>query len=279
MKTKAPITQENLKDFEKWLRRKDFSDHTISSYTWTMNYFKKNYGVVNSDNVIDYKNYLMDNCKLGTVNLRLRAIHSYCDFSKDRDTVIKYVKNQRKPFIDHVVSNADYKYLKMRLKRDKEYKWYYIFWFMSATGARVSEVVRVKAENVYDGYMDLYSKGQKLRRIYIPVHLQKELLDYINKEKIGRGSFLWLNKNGETLDVGGIEKMCKVFAEKYGLDPDDIYPHSFRHRFAMNFLEASNNDIVTLADLLGHSSIETTRIYLRKTAQEQRNMVNKLVNW
>lgn len=279
MKTNSIITPEKVKEFEKWLHRRDFSHHTITSYTWTLTHFMNEYQVLNSNNVIDYKANLMDTCKVGTVNLRLRVLHSYCTFIKDRETVIKYVKCQKKPFIDHVITNTDYKYLKARLRRDKEYKWLYIFWFMGATGARVSEVCKIKAENIYDGYCDLYSKGQKLRRIYIPRHLQKELLNYIRVNNIPHGSFLWLNKNGETLDAGGIEHMCKVFAKKYGLNPEDVYPHSFRHRFAMNFLEASNNDIVTLADLLGHSCIETTRIYLRKTAQEQKDMVNKLVNW
>ena len=276
---KTLITQEDVLKYEKWMHSRDFSNNTIANYSWTVNFFRKKYEYLCSENVRLYKEYLMDNYKASTVNLRLKAIHSYCTFIKDKDTVIKYVKWQRRPFIDHVVSNADYKYLKMRLRRDKRYKWLYLVWFMGATGARVSEVCKVKVENIYDGYVDLYGKGQKLRRIIIPQHLQKEMIVFIEREGMTRGSFMWLNKNNETLSVGGIERMLKIFAKEYSLDPADIYPHSFRHRFAMNFLEASGNDIVLLADLLGHTSVETTRIYLRKTATEQRSMVNALVTW
>ena len=76
----------------------------------------------------------------------------------------------------------------------------------------------------------------------------------------------------------GSEKQLKKFAEKYGIDKTVVYPHSFRHRFAKSFLERCN-DIAFLADLMGHESIETTRIYLRKTATEQREIVDRIVDW
>ena len=76
----------------------------------------------------------------------------------------------------------------------------------------------------------------------------------------------------------GISQQLKNYAEKYGLDKKVVYPHSFRHRYAKNFLE-KYNDIALLADLMGHESIETTRIYLRRTASEQQELVDKIVTW
>ena len=76
----------------------------------------------------------------------------------------------------------------------------------------------------------------------------------------------------------GIAQQLKHFADKYGLNRDVVYPHSFRHRFAKNFLDRFN-DLALLADLMGHESIETTRIYLRRTASEQQKIVDKVVNW
>lgn len=90
--------------------------------------------------------------------------------------------------------------------------------------------------------------------------------------------YLFLNRFGERITSRGVAMQLKHFAEKYGLSPKVVYPHSFRHRFAKNFLDRFN-DIALLADLMGHESIETTRIYLRRTATEQKQIVDKIVNW
>ena len=90
--------------------------------------------------------------------------------------------------------------------------------------------------------------------------------------------YLFLNKYGELISTRGIAIQLKRFAKMYGLNRQVVYPHSFRHRFAKNFLERYN-DIALLADLMGHESIETTRIYLRRTSTEQQQLVDKIVNW
>ena len=90
--------------------------------------------------------------------------------------------------------------------------------------------------------------------------------------------FIFLNKDGNLITTRGISGQLKKFAKKYSLNPAVVYPHSFRHRFAKNFLEHCN-DIAFLADLMGHESIETTRIYLRKTATEQRELVDQIIDW
>ena len=155
--------------------------------------------------------------------------------------------------------------------------WYFAIRFMAATGARVSELLLIKAEHVKLGYLDLYSKGGKLRRIYIPKSLRQEALPWLKKNKRESG-FIFLNKNKELITPRGLSKQLKRLAVKYGINPMVVYPHSFRHRFAKNFLERSS-DIAFLADLMGHESIETTRIYLRKTSTEQRDLVDNLVDW
>ena len=84
---------------------------------------------------------------------------------------MRFVKVQQKNFLENVISDADYKFLKNRLKRDGHTSWYFVVWFLTATGARVSELLQIKAEHVQQGYLDIYSKGGKLRRLYIPNHL------------------------------------------------------------------------------------------------------------
>ena len=150
-------------------------------------------------------------------------------------------------------------------------------WYLAATGARVSELVQIKIEHVRAGFFDLYTKGGKLRRLYIPKILKAETEEWISKRKIESG-YLFLNRFGTRITTRGISQQLKIHAIKYGLNPKMIYPHSFRHRFAKNFLE-KYNDIALLADLMGHESIETTRIYLRRTSSEQQNIVDTVVTW
>lgn len=175
------------------------------------------------------------------------------------------------------MSNADYKFLKSRLKKDGYIEWYFVVWFLGATGARVSELLQIKAEHVEIGYLDMYTKGGKIRRLYIPKRLREEAAKWLKQKKISSG-YIFLNRFGERISARGIAQQLKYFAGKYGLNKNIIYPHSFRHRFAKNFLEKFN-DIALLADLMGHESIETTRIYLRRTATEQQSIVDKIVTW
>lgn len=212
-----------------------------------------------------------------TVNLRIQAMNKYLTFSNKQELQLKAVKIQQKNFLENVISNEDYQFLKKKLKADGNSTWYFVVWYLAATGARVSELVQIKVEHVNSGYFDLYSKGGKLRRLYIPQKLRKETQEWLKNQERSTG-YLFLNRYGERISTRGISQQLKNSAHKYGLDSKVVYPHSFRHRYAKNFLEKFN-DIALLADLMGHESIETTRIYLRRTASEQQALVNKIVTW
>lgn len=148
---------------------------------------------------------------------------------------------------------------------------------MTATGVRISKLVLFDVEDVKKGYRDIYSKGNKLRRVYIPAVLRTAFKEWPGFSQRPDG-ILFLNRFGAPLSASGIRFQLKVFAARYGIDPDVMYPHSFRHRFAKNFIEVCP-DIALLSDLLGHDSIETTRIYLRRSSREQYRIVNQVVNW
>ena len=150
-------------------------------------------------------------------------------------------------------------------------------WFMGATGARIGELLQIKVEHVRAGYLDLYAKGGKIRRIYIPEKLRKEAGIWLESQNQTSG-FIFLNRYGKQITGEGIAKRLKSYAEIYGIPLAVVHPHSFRHRFAKNFIE-KYNDISLLADLMGHESIETTRIYLRMTASEQQKIVDRVVTW
>ena len=119
-------------------------------------------------------------------------------------------------------------------------EWYFVVRFLAATGARVSELVQIKVEHVRIGYFDIYTKGGKIRRLFIPKALRKETDEWLMKT--GRESgYLFLNRFGERITTRGIAQQLKNHAEKYGLNTRVVYPHSFRHRFAKNFLEKFND--------------------------------------
>lgn len=267
----------NNNSFESFLNQSNLSEKTIDVYLWTIRFFEKHYDSITPENLLAYKGYLVEHFKPKTVNLRIQAINRYLDYLGKEKLKIKAVKIQQKSFLENVISNADYKFLKKSLKKDDNMEWYFVVWYLCATGARVSELIKIKIEHVETGYFDLYSKGGKLRRLYIPKKLRDETLVWIESE--GRSSgYLFLNRFGERITTRGISQQLKNYAEKYGVDKKVVYPHSFRHRYAKNFLE-KYNDIALLADLMGHESIETTRIYLRRTASEQQQIVDKIVTW
>lgn len=263
--------------FEEYLKDKSLSKNTIISYLYAIKQYDSMYDSITRKNLRDYKVFLIENYKPQTVNLRIRAMNCYLESLKKEQWKLPSVKVQQKPFLENVISEADYLYFKNQLKADNELYWYFVVRFLAATGARVSELVQIKSEHVKIGYLDLYSKGGKLRRIYIPAALQKETLIWL-EEQDKQSGFIFLNKYGERITARGIAGQLKKLALRYGLDPSVVYPHSFRHRFAKSFLERYN-DIAMLADLMGHESIETTRIYLRKTSTEQQNIVNQVIDW
>lgn len=263
--------------FEESLRREQLSQNTIDSYLWSVRDYFLHYQTVSEENLLGYKSYLMESFKPKTVNLRIQGLNKYLKFISREEIRLKSVRIQQKNFLEYVISDADYRFLKSKLKEDGNRKWYFIVWYLTALGARVGELVQLKVEHVEAGYVDLYSKGGKLRRLYIPNGLREETLEWLNETKRD-GGYLFLNRSGQPIATRGVFRQLKRYADKYGLERKVMYPHSFRHRYAKNFLER-HNDIALLADLMGHESIETTRIYLRRTAGEQRALINDIVNW
>jgi integrase len=266
-----------VEDFEKYLRGTNLAENTIVSYLFAVNQYNEQWNTVSKKNLRDFKVFLIEKYKPKTVNLRLRAINCYLESIGKSNLKVPFVKVQQKAFLENVISEADYEYFKNCLKQDNNLFWYFVIRFLAATGARISELIQIKAEHITIGYLDLYSKGGKLRRIYVPKALQNEALVWLN-EKNQKSGFIFLNKCGNRITTRGISGQLKKLAIRYGVNQSVVYPHSFRHRFAKSFLERYS-DIAFLADLMGHESIETTRIYLRKTATEQQSIVDKVIDW
>lgn len=278
MKTEPDSTMENiLQDFRASMEFHNMADNTIHAYLYAAEQFLTMFKIISHDNLMLYKCYLVEHYKPQTVNQRIRALNCLLESLHLSTPRILMVRVQQKPFLENVISQADYEYLKKCLIRDGNLLYYFVIRLMSTTGMRISELIQLQVEDVKRGHMDIYSKDNKIRRIYIPKKVRKDCLNWL--KNIPRTSgYVFLNRSGDYLTPAAIRGQLKRFTVLYDLDPSVVYPHAFRHLFAKNFLKV-HGDISMLSDILGHESIETTRIYLHRSSAEQKKIVNQIVDW
>ncbi|AUR48232.1 conserved hypothetical protein [Porphyromonas gingivalis TDC60] len=266
-----------VESFKTALREGNMAENTISAYIYAVNDYFSKHKTLNKRNLLLYKANIIEQFKPKTVNLRIQALNKFLEHVGKPKLRLKSVKVQQRSYLENVISQADYIFFKKKLKQEENLMWYFVVRFLTATGARVSELIQIKVEHVRIGYFDIYSKGGKVRRLFIPRRLRDEAEKWFEATQQTTG-YIFRNRFGERITTRGIAQQLKNYAERYGLNTNVVYPHSFRHRYAKNFLEVFN-DIALLADLMGHESIETTRIYLRRTASEQQAIVDKVITW
>ena len=255
----------------------DMAENTIKAYMQGVGSFFKQYTELTISNVEEWKKRLLTTNKETTVNLRVNAINKYAEIMKLELPHCKNLREKKKTYVEKVLSHDDYIYLKKSLKKDGKMTLYFAVWTMCASGARVSELLKIQAEDYIIGHYEVKSKGGKVRRIYFPRKLCEECRRWL--VEIGRTTGpVFLNRFNKVFDKSGLGRMIKKYAVRCGLNPCEVHPHAFRHRFAINFLN-QKDDLSLLADILGHSSIETTRIYVRRSADEQRQLLDAIVDW
>lgn len=263
--------------FQIYLEHKNMSSNTIRAYMYAVRQFVTRYPTASHDSMMLYKCYLIDHYKPQTVNLRIRAVNCYMEFLNQPDEKILMVRAPQKSFLENVISNADYEYLKNCLLRDGQTQYYFTVRMLADTGLRISELVKLNVSDIKNGYIDLHSKGNRARRVYIPHVVRDPCLEWLDSLGRTKGA-VFRNKFNTRITTTGIRDQLKVFALRYKLDPDVVYPHTFRHLFAKNFIERCD-DIAMLSDILGHENIETTRIYLKRSSSEQQKIFNQVVDW
>lgn len=259
--------------FVDYLRSRERAENTIDAYLCAMDQFFTQEEALSQEAVIRFKRSLLEDLSPRSVNLKLSALNAYSKYCSIPISVMP-VKIQRRSFANNVISQADYQRLLKGLEADKDWKWFFLIKFMACTGARVSELIQFKKQNFDEGYIDLETKG-KIRRIYFPKKLLEESRNYCSG--LGADEYLFPGEKGK-LSTRGIGEALYRFSKKYGIPKEVMHPHSFRHRFAINFLQ-KNKDISLLADLMGHSGVNTTMIYLRLSEEEQRKAVDCAVDW
>ena len=261
--------------FERVLRQENYAQNTITAYTYAVRDYYARYPRIDKLSLLEYRELLIETKSPKTVNLRLQGLNKYLSTIGKKELQLKFVKVQEETFLENVISYEGYQFFKNRLSQEQDMKCYFAVRYLAATGARISELIRLKVEHVRAGYFDICSKGGKIRRLYIPDKLREETLRWLRNRQTG---YLFLNRYGKRITSRGIADRLRIYAHKYGMNASVVHPHAFRHFYAKEFL-GRYQDIALLADLLGHANISTTRIYLRKSKTEQRKLINQIVDW
>lgn len=210
-----------------------------------------------------------------TVNAKLSALSGLLRFLGWEDCRVKFLKLQKRAFRDAArdLDRGEYQRLLDAARSDRRDWLELLLETICATGIRVSEVRYITVEAARTGRTDVSLKG-KIRTILLPGKLCRKLLKYAKRQKIASGR-LFRARNGAELSRGAIWRAMKELCPKAGVAPSKVFPHNLRHLFAVTFYRVTR-DIAKLADILGHSSINTTRIYLITTASEHVRQLDRL---
>lgn len=265
-----------IRNFENYLWEKELAPNTIRAYIAHVSKYFEKYEDITKNNLIEWKRWLLEMMKPKSVNHYITAMSEYLKFIGRPDLVLKKVKVQTQSAIENVISLEEFEKLLNCLKKDGKMKMYYLVLFLGKTGARVSELRQFKKRDMLRGYAEIPTKG-KIRRVYFCDSLRsEEVYSFFNVFK--DDDFLFQNRYGEQITTRGIAQQLINYARKYGINEKVMHPHSFRHFFAIEFLK-HDKDISLLADLMGHSSINTTAIYLRLSKEQQIDRLNKAMNF
>ena len=271
------ITNERIQRFKIYLIEEERSDNTIEKYIRDVTFFMAwlHGREITKILVLDYKKELCEKYAPSSVNASISSLNSFFAFIGWHDIRIKTLKIQRRIFSnkEKELTKAEYERLLTAAKNKKNERLYYLIQTIASTGLRVSELRFITCEVVKSGRAVIKCKG-KMRTIFLPKELCKMLKEYIKKQGIKGGS-VFVSRNGKPLDRSYIWKILKIFCESAGVSKDKVFPHNFRHLFARTFYSLKK-DIVRLADILGHSSVETTRLYTMESGTEHIKLLQKL---
>lgn len=225
-------------------------------------------GCVTKAAVIAYKQHLTERYAVATVNAMLASINSFFKKMSWYDCVVKSLRVQQAAFRppERELTKAEYYRLLQTAKAQGNERLYLLMQTLCGTGIRISELPFITVEAVAAGRARVTLKG-KTRAILLPAALCRELRRYTRARRIQTGS-VFVTSGGRPVDRSNVFREMKAICTEAGVDPRKVFPHNLRHLFACTYYQAEK-DISHLADLLGHSSINTTRIYLMKSSAEQ----------
>ncbi len=270
------ITNSVIGDFERYLRSDEKSENTIEKYLRDVRAFCVFAGAreISKSVVMEFKASLVESYEVTSANSMIAAVNAFLRFMGWVDCCIKQFKVQKKAFCseEKELTKAEYIRLVNTAKQKGNERLNLILQTICGTGIRVSELQFITVEAVQKGEAVVSCKN-KTRTVFIVRELQKKLLNYIKAKGIYTGC-IFITKSSKPMSRCNIWREMKALCEQAGVSPDKVFPHNLRHLFARTFY-GIEKDIAKLADILGHSSINTTRIYIITTgAEHKRKMEN-----
>lgn len=271
------VTEKLIESYSEYLAEEEKASATLEKYIRDVRAFAVWAGDRSIDKamVLEYKEHLTASHAPASVNSVISSLNSFFAYNKWHELKVKTLKIQRQVFAttDKELTKAEYERLLNAAKQKGNKKLNLLMQTICATGIRVSELRFITVESLADKCARINLKG-KMRVVIIPDKLCKMLLRYVKKEKIVRGS-IFVSKNGNPLDRSNIWKLMKALCESARVSKEKVFPHNLRHLFARTFYSVQK-DIVRLADILGHSSINTTRIYTMENGEIHRRQIQML---
>ena len=268
------ITKKSLENYESFLRQEEKSQATVEKYLRDVRSFFRfsNTGSISKEQMIAYKEYLTDRYAPASVNSMLISLHSFLRYIGQQDCCVKLLKIQRQIFAKEEKELSCQEYQRL-VKAAGNTRLAFVLRTICGTGIRVSELEYITVEAVREGKAVVSCKN-KTRVIFIPATVQKILSKYIKKSCLKTGS-VFIGKNGKPLNRKNIWRDMKGLCSRAGVARCKVFPHNLRHLFARTFYRVEK-DIVRLADLLGHSSINTTRIYTIENGRLHRDCLERV---
>ena len=278
MKKKMQLTQREFDQFEDYLRHDEREESTIEAYLRSLTRFAEwaDGRAVTKELAMEWKAALSESgYRPISVNAMLAAVNKFFTCMGREDCKVKYLKLQRQMFrkSEKDLSKEEYQRLVQAAHEKGDLRMELILETICATGIRVGELKYITVEAIRAGVAEIALKG-KIRTILLPHRLCRKLQKYAKQQKIASGK-IFLTQDGLPVSRQSIWTRMKALCEAAGVERSKVFPHNLRSLFARSFY-GSCHDVVRLADVLGHSSIETTRIYLMSTGKEYLRQLDKL---
>ncbi len=273
MEKKVAVLQ--LQEYERQMKQEELGRRTISKYLKDVQqWLAASEEEITKEGLICYKETMQQTYKASSLNSKIISINRYLRYLGYADLVLKTDRIQQANSLENVISKEQYERMLLYAKCHNKKKTYYIMKTIAQTGIRVSELEYITLEAVKEGTVVVKNKG-KFRTIYLTEKLCEKLLDYCEENAIQSGVIFCGREKGKMITPEAVWKNLKYIAKKAGVPEKVVYPHSFRHLFAKEYMRIYS-DMFELADILGHSRLETTRIYTKSTSLEKRMRMSNM---
>ena len=274
---KRIITQQLKQQFIDTLYKEEKNKNTIEKYLRDIEKLEQYLSnrCITKEEVINFKEDLQKHYKISSVNSFLAAINHFFEVVGWQDLKIKSLKVQKQIFSpeERYLTKREYKRLISTAMATGKERIALIIQAIGSTGIRISELSYITVESLRKGRVEISNKG-KTRQVFYPKALQKVLLRYSKKMKIAEG-ILFRTSTGKAVNRSNVWREMKNLCKRARVSEEKVFPHNLRHLFARCFYEIKK-DIAKLADVLGHSSIDTTRIYIKTTGKEHRRLLERM---